>query len=86
MPTELKEPCGELLEPLTALTYIASRTEKLKVSTSCKVRAQRNPIIVAKQAATSDAFSHGKVILGFGVGWVEREFGFLNADYTRWGK
>ena len=86
MPRELKEPYGELLEPLTTLAYIASRTEKLRVGTSCVVLPQRNPILVAKQAATLDAFSHGRVILGFGAGWAEREFGYLNADFTRRGK
>lgn len=86
MPTELKEPYGEILEPLTTLAYIASRTEKLRVGTSCIVLAQRNPILVAKQAATLDAFSNGRMILGFGAGWAEKEFGFLNADFTKRGK
>lgn len=86
MPTELKDPYGELLEPLTTLGYIASRTEKLRVGTSCIVLAQRNPILVAKQAATLDSFSNGRVILGFGAGWAEKEFGFLNADFAKRGK
>ncbi len=86
MPAELREPYGELLEPLTTLAYVASRTDKLRVGTSSIVLAQRNPVVVAKQAATLDVFSKGRVILGFGVGWVEKEFGFLNADFGRRGK
>ena len=86
MPEELKEPYGELLEPLTTLAYIAARTERLKLGTSVIVLAQRNPILVAKQAATLDAFSGGRVMLGFGAGWAEREFAFLNADFARRGK
>ncbi|MDA4126669.1 MAG: LLM class F420-dependent oxidoreductase [Thaumarchaeota archaeon] len=86
MPTELREPYGQVLEPLTTLTYIAARTQRLKVGTSCIVLPQRNPVLVAKQAATLDVFSKGRVILGFGAGWAEKEFGFLNADFARRGK
>ncbi|MDA4119284.1 MAG: LLM class F420-dependent oxidoreductase, partial [Thaumarchaeota archaeon] len=86
MPTELQEPYGQVLEPLTTLTYIAARTGKLKLGTSCIVLPQRNPVLVAKQAATLDVFSKGRVILGFGAGWAEKEFGFLNADFARRGR
>ena len=86
MPHELREPYGELLEPLTTLAFIASRTEKLRLGTSCIVLPQRNPILLAKQAATLDAFSKGRVILGLGAGWAEKEFGYLNADFARRGK
>jgi probable F420-dependent oxidoreductase len=86
MPTELREPYGQVLEPLTTLTYIAARTERLMVGTSCIVLPQRNPVLVAKQAATLDVFSKGRVILGFGAGWAEKEFGFLNADFERRGR
>ncbi len=86
MPAEMREPYGQVLEPLTTLAMVASRSEKLKVGTSCIVLAQRNPVLLAKQAATLDVFSGGRVILGLGVGWVEKEFGFLNADFVKRGK
>ena len=86
MPTELREPYGQLLEPFVTLAYIASRTQKLKVGTSCLVLPQRNPILVAKQAATLDSFSNGRVVLGLGAGWAEKEFGYLNADFQGRGK
>jgi len=86
MPTELKEPYGQLLEPLVTLTSVASATEKLRVGTSCIVLPQRNPILLAKQAAALDVFSGGRVILGLGAGWVEPEFRFLNADFSKRGR
>jgi probable F420-dependent oxidoreductase len=86
MPTGLREPYGQLLEPLITLASIASATERLRVGTSCIVLPQRNPILLAKQAATLDVFSKGRVILGFGAGWAEPEFRFLNADFARRGK
>ena len=86
MPEELREPYGQLLEPFVTMAYIASRTQKLKVGTSCLVLPQRNPILVAKQAATLDSFSNGRVVLGLGAGWAEMEFGYLNADFRRRGR
>ncbi len=86
MPRKLKEPYGQLLEPLITLAFVAAGTKKLKVGTSCVVLAQRNPILVAKQAAALDVFSRGRVILAFGAGWAKKEFGFLNADFQRRGR
>jgi len=59
MPTELREPYGELLEPLITLASIASATERLRVGTSCIVLPQRNPILLAKQAAASTCSRRG---------------------------
>jgi probable F420-dependent oxidoreductase len=86
MPTDLREPYGQLLEPLITLTFVASATEKLRVGTSCAVLPQRNPVLLAKQAAALDVFSKGRVILGIGAGWAEQEFRFLNADFRNRGK
>jgi probable F420-dependent oxidoreductase len=86
MPSELGEPYGELLEPLITLAHIASRCERIRVGTSCIVLPQRNPMLVAKQAAALDVFSGGRVILGFGAGWAEKEFGYLNADFKNRGR
>ena len=86
MPTELREPYSQLLEPLITLSSIASVTEKLRVGTTCIVLAQRNPILLAKQAAALDVFSNGRMILGVGAGWAEPEFRFLNADFEGRGR
>jgi probable F420-dependent oxidoreductase len=86
MPMELKEPYGELIEPLTLLSFIASRCQKLRVGTSCIVLPQRNPILLAKTAAALDVLSGGRLVLGLGSGWAEKEFGFLKADFRKRGK
>jgi probable F420-dependent oxidoreductase len=83
MPLEQREPYGQLLEPLVTLSRLAASTDKLKLGTSSIVLPQRNPILVAKQAATLDAFAGGRVILGMGIGWSEREFSYLGADFRR---
>jgi probable F420-dependent oxidoreductase len=86
MPTELREPYGQLLEPFVTLACIAAKTQRLKVGTSCLVLPQRNPVLVAKQAASLDAFSGGRVILGLGAGWAEREFRYLSAEFGKRGR
>ncbi len=86
MPKSLKTPYDELLEPFVALSFIAARTRKVKLGTSILVLPQRNPFLVAKQAATLDQFSNGRVILGVGAGWVEQEYEYLGADFHRRGK
>jgi len=83
MPMEQREPYGQLLEPFVTLSYIAASTEKVKLGTSSIVLPQRNPILVAKQAAALDVFSGGRVILGMGIGWAEKEFGYMGADFRR---
>ena len=86
MPESQVEPYGDLLEPFVTLTYVAAKTSTLKLGTSILVLPQRNPILVAKQVATLDQFSGGRVILGLGAGWAEEEFRFLNADFRVRGK
>lgn len=83
MPTELREPYGQILEPIVTLSFVAAATDRLKVGTSSIVLPQRNPILVAKQAAALDVFSAGRVFLGFGIGWAEKEFAYLGADFRR---
>jgi len=50
------------------------------------VLPQRNPMLLAKQAAALDVFSKGRVILGLGAGWAAQEFRFLNADFEKRGR
>ncbi|HEV8309978.1 MAG TPA: LLM class F420-dependent oxidoreductase [Methylomirabilota bacterium] len=62
------------LEALTAVTYLATITERIRVGTSVLVIPYRNPIQTAKALATADYLSDGRVILGAGIGWWREEF------------
>lgn len=79
-------PYGHLVEALTTLAYLAALTERVRLGTSVIILAQRNPIIVAKQAAAIDYLSGGRMILGVGTGWNEREFGYLGANFHHRGR
>jgi len=56
------------LEPLTAVTYLDTITERINIGTSVLVIPYRNPVFTAKALATADYLSGGRVILGAGVG------------------
>ena len=73
------------LEPLTALTYLAAVTRRIRVGTSVLVIPYRNPVITAKALATLDYLSGGRVILGAGAGWLIEEFEIAGAPFEQRG-
>lgn len=77
---------GNLYEALTTLTYVAGITRRVRLGTSVLVLPQRDPRLLAKQVATLDALSGGRVILGLGAGWMEDEFKNLGADFQTRGR
>jgi probable F420-dependent oxidoreductase len=61
------------LDPLVALAYAAACTSRLRLATGLVVLPQRNPVVLAKQLASLDVLSGGRLIFGYGVGYVEPE-------------
>jgi probable F420-dependent oxidoreductase len=86
VPKNLPEPFGNLLESFTTLSYLAARTEHIRLGTGILVLPQRNPLLVAKQAATIHHLSGGRLTLGVAVGWMEQEFGYLRTDFRSRGR
>ena len=75
----------EWLEPLSACMLALGRTTRLRAGTDVLVLPYRNPLLVAKMAATTDALTGGRLVLGIGVGYLKGEFAALGADYGRRG-
>lgn len=69
------------LEPLTAVTYLATVTERITIGTSVLVIPYRNPVFTAKALATADYLSGGRIILGAGIGWWREEFAGLGIPF-----
>ncbi|MFJ6838329.1 TIGR03619 family F420-dependent LLM class oxidoreductase [Streptomyces sp. NPDC091209] len=67
------EPDTPLLDPVVALTHLASHTERIRLGTGCVILPQRNPVVLAKQLASLDVVSGGRLIFGAGVGYLEPE-------------
>lgn len=65
---------SSLLDPLTTLSHVASKTETLPLGTSILILPLRNPVLVAKRVATLQHLSDGRLTLGLGTGYVEAEF------------
>ena len=80
------DPEDPLLEPVTALAYVAARTTTLRLGTGVVVLPLRNPLILAKELATLDVLSNGRLMIGIGVGYVEREFRALGVRFGERGR
>ena len=80
------EPNFPIMDSLTTLTTIAARTKRLKLGTGILVLPLRNPVALAKQLATMDQFSNGRLIMGMASGWYKREFDALGIPFDKRGK
>ena len=73
-------------DPLIALAFAAAVTERVKLGTSVLVLPLRNPIVTAKQIASLDMLSGGRVSVAVGAGWQEKEFAALGASHRDRGR
>ncbi len=74
------------LDPLGTLTYIAGVTTTLKLGTTVLILPYRQPVMTAKQIATLDVLSEGRVILGAGIGWMAEEAAILGMPWDNRGR
>lgn len=75
------DPIG-VLEPFTALTWLAAHTKRLRLGTGICLVPQRQPVYVARQAADVDYLSGGRLELGVGIGWLKEEFDALGVPFA----
>jgi probable F420-dependent oxidoreductase len=73
-------------EPIVTLAWLAGLTRRVRLGISVLVVPQRNPLLTAKQLATLDDLSSGRLIVGVGAGWLEEEFQALHADFAGRGR
>ncbi|MDH5288861.1 MAG: LLM class F420-dependent oxidoreductase [Acidimicrobiia bacterium] len=71
-----------LPDPLIWMAYMAAVTSTIKLATGILIVPQHNPVITAKQVATLDQMSGGRVLLGIGVGWMREEFDAIGAPFA----
>jgi probable F420-dependent oxidoreductase len=72
-----------VMEPLTALTFVAAHTERIRLGTGICLVPQRNTIYTAKQVADVDYLSGGRLDFGIGIGWLREEFDALGIPFER---
>jgi probable F420-dependent oxidoreductase len=69
-------------DPIVWLTWVGAHTTTLGLATGVLILPQRNPVVLAKEVATLDVLSKGRVTLGVGVGWLEEEFDAIGVPFA----
>lgn len=70
-------------DPIVSLTAAAVATNRIKLGTFIILVAQRDPIVAAKQLATLDRLSNGRIVIGCGAGWNAEEMGDHGIPFKR---
>jgi probable F420-dependent oxidoreductase len=68
-------------DPLIWLSWVGAATTRVKLCTGVMILPQRNPVVLAKEVATLDSLSEGRVNLGVGVGWLAEEFQAIGVPF-----
>ncbi|NMN98334.1 LLM class F420-dependent oxidoreductase [Antrihabitans stalactiti] len=76
---------ADWLDPMIGLSFAAAATSTIGIATGVLLLPEHNPVLVAKQAATLDRMSGGRLTLGVGVGWSKEEFDALGVPFARRG-
>ena len=74
-----------MLHPSTSLAFLAAVTTRVKLGTGIVLIAQRNPVVLAKEMASLDVVSQGRLILGIGAGYLHQEFAALGIPFNERG-
>lgn len=74
-----------MLEPLSALTFLAAVTDRIRLGTGICLVPQRNPVYTAKAVTDLDSLSGGRVEFGVGIGWLREEFEVLAMPFDQRG-
>ncbi len=86
MPERSGTPYERIFDSLTSLAYLAKATKRVRLGISSLITPMRNPVIVAKQLATIDNLSNGRIMLATSVGWNETEFSHLGSNFHNRGR
>jgi probable F420-dependent oxidoreductase len=77
---------ADWLDPLVALSFAAATTSRIRLATGIMLLPEHNPVLTAKQTASIDVLSGGRLSLGVGVGWSAEEFAALGVPFAGRGR
>jgi probable F420-dependent oxidoreductase len=78
-------PRTPMLDPAVALTWVAAHTESIRLGTGIIILPQRNPVVLAKELASLDVLSGGRLLFGIGAGYLAAEFSAVGAPFAERG-
>lgn len=79
-------PDGHWLDPVATIAYLSALTSRVRFGTNILIAALRRPVTLAKELATIDVLSGGRIDLGVGVGWQEEEYVAAGLSYRERGR
>src|SRR5262249_26251089 len=79
-------PHTPLLDPAVALAFIAAHTQTIRLATGIIILPQRNPLVLAKELASVDVVSGGRLLFGIGAGYLQPEFSALGIPFNDRGR
>ena len=74
-----------LPDPLIWMAFVAAATTRINLATGILILPQHNPVLAAKQIASLDHLSRGRILLGVGIGWLREEFAALGVPFEERG-
>ncbi|MFS0897683.1 LLM class F420-dependent oxidoreductase [Mycolicibacterium litorale] len=74
---------ADWIDPMIGLSFAAAATSTIQIATGVLLLPEHNPVLIAKQAATLDVLSGGRLTLGVGIGWSREEFDALGVPFAR---
>src|SRR5712691_4116277 len=86
LPERPMPPDQRLLDPIVALTFLAAHTTRILLGTGVIILPQRQALVLAKQLASLDVLSNGRVVFGLGVGWCEPEMRSIGVSFPDRGR
>ena len=75
-------PDQRLLDPIVALSFLAAHTTRILLATGVIILPQRQALVLAKQLASLDVLSNGRLVFGLGVGWCEPEMRAVGVSFA----
>jgi probable F420-dependent oxidoreductase len=84
-PPSPSPPHTPFVDPAVALAFLAAGTQRLRLGTGIIILPQRNPLVLAKELASVDVVSNGRLLFGLGAGYLRAEFDALGVSFEQKG-
>src|SRR6476660_582124 len=85
VPPSPASPETPFIDSLIALTFVGAHTKTIRLGTGIIILPQRNPVVLAKELASVDVLSNGRLIFGIGIGYLQPEFAAIGAPFDHKG-